>query len=267
MYKIGQFSIITGLTVKALRYYHKESLLIPKEVDSETSYRLYDSNQIIQARKIKILRDCGFSLKEIKDVFIHSKDIEDLPYYIEEKLASIIKEIKKINGIKKNLLDETKEMRGKVMSEYQVIEKTTKEQLVISLNYIGKYSDCGNYMSKLYKNAKQHSYGKPLNLYYDAEYKEEASIEVCVPVKKEIIVKNGIVFKKLPEVKGIATIHIGPYDKVGNAYQALHDYAALKGLELDLPARETYIKGPGMLFMGNSNKYRTELFIPIKTNK
>ena len=64
MYKIGEFSMITGLTVKSLRYYHEESLLIPSEIDLETSYRLYDSAQIIQARKIKILRDCGFSIKD-----------------------------------------------------------------------------------------------------------------------------------------------------------------------------------------------------------
>lgn len=265
MYKIGQFSMITGLTVKALRYYHKESLLIPSTVDSETSYRLYDKSQVIQARKIKILRDCGFSLKEIKDIFNHSSDLDDLPFYIEEKLTSLIKETKKVSQIKKNLLDETKEMRGNIMSKYEVYEKTTEEQLVISTKYVGKYEDCGIYMGKLYKLAKQHSCKVPINLYWDAEHKIDASIEVCVPVKKEIAVKEDIIIQTLPETFGIATIHVGPYGEIGNAYQALHDYANSKGLELVLPSRETYLKGPGMFFMGNPNKYRTELFIPVKT--
>ena len=264
MYKIGQFSIITGLTVKALRYYHKESLLIPCDIDEKTSYRLYDTSQIVQARKIKILRDCGFSLKEIKDIFNHSSDLDDLPFYIEEKLNSLIKETKKVSLIKKNLLNETKEIRGGIMSKYEVNEKTTEEQLVISTKYIGKYEDCGIYIGKLYKHAKQHSCKVPINLYWDAEHKTDASIEVCVPVKKEINVKEDIKMQKLPKSFGIATIHIGPYGEIGNAYQALHDYANSKGFELVLPSRETYLKGPGMFFMGNPNKYITELFIPVK---
>jgi len=186
MYKIGEFSMITGLTVKSLRYYHKESLLIPSEIDLETSYRLYDSAQIIQARKIKILRDCGFSIKEIKEIFNHSTDIDDLPYYIEEKINTLIKETKKVNTIKKSLIKETIEMRENIMKNYEVYEKTTDEQLVLSVTYVGKYEDCGNYMGALYKLAKQHSYKEPLNLYHEAEYKTDATVEVCLPVKKEI---------------------------------------------------------------------------------
>ncbi len=250
--------------MKALWYYHKESLLIPCNVDKETSYRLYDTSQIIQARKIKILRECGFSVKEIKDVFNNSSEIDDLPFYIEEKLTSLIKETKKVSLIKKSLLDETKEMRGNIMSKYEVYEKTTEEQLVISTKYIGKYEVCGIYMGELYKLAKQHSCKEPINLYWDAEHKIDASVEVCVPIKKEINVKDDIKIKKLPKTFGIATIHIGQYGEIGNAYQALHDYANSKGFELVLPSRETYLKGPGMFFIGNPNKYRTELFIPVK---
>ena len=33
MYKIGVFSQMTGLTVKALRYYHEQEMLIPIEID------------------------------------------------------------------------------------------------------------------------------------------------------------------------------------------------------------------------------------------
>lgn len=265
MYKIGEFSIITGITVKALRHYHKESLLIPSSVDSQTGYRIYETDQVMQARQVKILRDCDFSLKEIKEIFDHSQGLDDLPYYIDEKLSSIFKEAKKVNKIKKSLLEETKDLKGEIMSEYEVYEKTTDKQLVISAKYKGKYEDCGIYIGKLYKLAKQHSCGSPMNLYYDAEFKEKASIEVCVPVKKEIKVKDDIELKTLEASKGIATIHIGPYGKIGNAYQALHDYAKKNNLELTLPSREVYLKGPGMFFMGNINKYRTELFIPIKT--
>ena len=55
----------------------------------------------------------------------------------------------------------------------------------------------------------------------------------------------------------------GPYDEVGPTYQALISYAKEHGLEIKAPCREIYIKGPGMIFKGNPQKYVTEVQIPI----
>ena len=41
MFSIGEFSIISRLSVKALRYYHDEGILIPDYIDDETGYRYY----------------------------------------------------------------------------------------------------------------------------------------------------------------------------------------------------------------------------------
>lgn len=39
MLKIGEFSKLSQMTVKALRFYEKEGLLIPASVDEWTGYR------------------------------------------------------------------------------------------------------------------------------------------------------------------------------------------------------------------------------------
>jgi effector-binding domain-containing protein len=152
----------------------------------------------------------------------------------------------------------------KQMNEYEVIEKTLDPVQVISLRYKGVYSDCGQYMGQLYKQAKSGAKDVPFNLYYDRDYQEEADIEVCVPVKKEIVVTGDVKCYLLPEKKGISVIHVGPYDTLGDAYQALADYASEKGLETKIPGREIYRKGPGMLFLGNTNKYVTEIFLELE---
>ncbi|MDD2218026.1 MAG: MerR family transcriptional regulator [Eubacteriales bacterium] len=56
MLKIGEFSKLSMLTVKALRFYEKEGLLVPKQVDEWTGYRYYDTNQLESAATIKALR-------------------------------------------------------------------------------------------------------------------------------------------------------------------------------------------------------------------
>ena len=39
MLKIGEFSKLSYLTIKALRFYEKDGLLIPQKVDQKTGYR------------------------------------------------------------------------------------------------------------------------------------------------------------------------------------------------------------------------------------
>ena len=52
MYKIGDFSKMSKTTIKALRYYEKEGLLKPAFIDQDTSYRYYESSQLVDISKI-----------------------------------------------------------------------------------------------------------------------------------------------------------------------------------------------------------------------
>ena len=68
MLKIGDFSKLSQLTVKTLRFYEKEGLLLPEEVASDTGYRYYASTQLLVAAHIKSLRQLGLSLDEVKRI-------------------------------------------------------------------------------------------------------------------------------------------------------------------------------------------------------
>ncbi len=56
MLKIGEFSKLSHLTVKALRFYEKKGLLIPVFIDPWTGYRFYETRQLEKAAKIKACR-------------------------------------------------------------------------------------------------------------------------------------------------------------------------------------------------------------------
>ena len=68
MYKIGDFSSMSKTTIKTLRYYEKEGLLMPVYIEQNTGYRYYESSQLIDISKIISLRQIGLSIKEIKKV-------------------------------------------------------------------------------------------------------------------------------------------------------------------------------------------------------
>ena len=65
MLKIGEFSKLSHLTVKALRFYEKEKLLIPASIDEWNGYRFYETRQLEDAAKIKAYRQLGLSIDEI----------------------------------------------------------------------------------------------------------------------------------------------------------------------------------------------------------
>ena len=67
MYRIGEFSKITGLPITTIRYYNDEGLLIPEEVDTFSNYRYYSDKNVKEAEVINMLKSVDFSLDEIKD--------------------------------------------------------------------------------------------------------------------------------------------------------------------------------------------------------
>jgi effector-binding domain-containing protein len=59
-------------------------------------------------------------------------------------------------------------------------------------------------------------------------------------------------------------IHEGGYDTIGVTYQKATDAVVGAGKILQVPSREVYLKGPGMIFRGNPASYRTEVQLVVE---
>jgi DNA-binding transcriptional MerR regulator len=66
--QIGQFSILTRLTVRALRLYDKLGILVPAHVDPDSGYRYYTPEQAEAGHRISALRDIDLPLDEVRFV-------------------------------------------------------------------------------------------------------------------------------------------------------------------------------------------------------
>jgi len=264
MYKISDFSKITNITVKALRYYDEEGILTPSHRGEENSYRFYDENDFKRAQLIQMLRNLDFSISEIKDIMSGCDKSEDLSYYLEEKKNMIESNIKKEKELIKNinLYIKPGNMEDKGMN-YEIEVREIAPITVASIRYKGKYRDVGKYIGKIYKAVKNKGAGAPFNCYYDSEFKEDADIEICVPTT-ELIRNSNVSAKKLSGIKAVCTTHKGSYDNLNLAYKSLLDYADKNGIRLLTPSREIYVKGPGMIFKGNPSNYITEIIIPFE---
>ncbi|MBX7448936.1 MerR family transcriptional regulator [Mycolicibacterium sp. 3033] len=63
---IGDFSLMTSLSRKALRHYHDLGILEPAHIDPHTGYRFYDTGQVDHAHIIRRFRSLGMSIPDIK---------------------------------------------------------------------------------------------------------------------------------------------------------------------------------------------------------
>lgn len=75
MFRIGEFSKLTQVSIRMLRYYDEIGLLKPAKVDWFTGYRMYSAEQIPVLQKIILLRDTKFSTAEIRDIIISDKEL------------------------------------------------------------------------------------------------------------------------------------------------------------------------------------------------
>lgn len=68
---IGDFALLTGLSVPRLRRYHEMGLLVPSRVDEATGYRSYSPAQAAAGRAIARLREVELPLDELTRAFDH----------------------------------------------------------------------------------------------------------------------------------------------------------------------------------------------------
>ncbi|BBM17815.1 transcriptional regulator [Enterococcus avium] len=64
---IGKLSKLTGIHVKALRYYDRIGILIPAYINPENSYRYYTREHIYLVDMIKLCAEINIPLKDIKE--------------------------------------------------------------------------------------------------------------------------------------------------------------------------------------------------------
>ncbi len=216
-YQIGEFSLATRLSVKTLRFYHEEDLLEPSYVDPDTGYRTYNDECLRRAASIRRLRELDFGLKEIR----------------EHRLAEL-------------LAGGPAEHPSAARREIQ--ERSLEDQLIAGLRSTGRYEQIGENLGRLFRSCGRLADGKPFTLYWDGEYKEEeADIEVCVPVRR-VVRGPRLASRILAGGRALYLLYQGPYERIGEAYRRLYEEAGRAGIRLQVPAREVYLRGPGLIF-------------------
>ena len=263
MLKIGEFSKLSLTTVKALRFYEKEGLLLPASVDEWTGYRFYETAQLETAAKIKSYRQLGLSIEEIRSIFSG----EDAGRILSERAASLRK-LKADTERQLSVIEFI--LEGKEM-KYQVTVKEIPEMTVYSAETVlENTSDKMQWIPSvgaecLALNPDMKCTEPPYEFceYLDEEFREtQAHIrhnEAVTAFGKE---NKHIRFRTLPAAKVLSIYHKGAYDNIGEAYAYIMEYAEKNGYEVAGLARESYIDG--IWNKESVSDWLTEVQLPVK---
>ena len=143
MFSIGEFSKATGLSIKTLRFYHEEGLLVPTSIDDATGYRYYDGSLVELARTIAFLKSLEFSLAEIREILGSERDDAALIAALERQRKVIDQRIRKLRQVAKSLDQFLQEQReGKKLmttAEFQCEEKTLPPMKIAAVRMHAPY--------------------------------------------------------------------------------------------------------------------------------
>lgn len=110
MLRIGEFSVLSQISVYMLRHYNEIGLLIPEHIDKFTGYRYYSESQLPIANKIQALKNMGLSLSLIKEILTKYTSNDELKKYLElhaseqrKKIADMQRQLNLIETTIENL--------------------------------------------------------------------------------------------------------------------------------------------------------------------
>lgn len=125
LYKIGEFSKLTNVPIKTLRYYDEINLFKPQEIDLFSGYRYYSKEQIDDLAVILNLKDVGFSLDEIKKYKNNYSD--ELMQKKKKKLIleqeNLENKIKKLDYLRSKIKNNRIIINGPVGEEIKRLER------------------------------------------------------------------------------------------------------------------------------------------------
>ncbi len=272
MFRIGDFSKLSLVSVKALRYYDELGLLKPERVDEFTGYRYYSASQLTRLNRILAMKDMGLSLEQIALLLDREPTPDQIRGMLRLKQVELHQQLvegqARLTRIEAWLQAFEQEA---TMPTYDVILKKVAPLKVAeargiapSMQQIGPtldslFDEVGAYVGQHGATAIDPS----ITLYYDAEMREhDVNVGACMPFEGSLNDGEQVKVHELPAVETMASvIHHGSFSTLGQAYNAVLKWIEANNYSISGPNRELkleYERG------GDQSKYVTEVQFPVE---
>ena len=248
MIRIGDFSKLSRVSVKTLRYYDEMGLLKPVSVDRFTGYRLYEFSQLAVLHRILALKELGFTLEEIGRLLDDGLSVEQMRGMLKlretEARQKVREEAERLARVEAWLSQIEQENE---MSKYDVVIKSVEAIKIASVRDVvptppeqgGLWGELEGYLAM----QRVRPNGACFTLYHDEDYQErDWALEVCEPITDELTESRRVKVRSLPDATVACTIHNGPFTTLNEAYAAIGKWIEANGYRICGPGREIYLR-------------------------
>ncbi|WP_411675828.1 MerR family transcriptional regulator [Caproicibacter sp.] len=261
MFTIGEFSKLSHISARMLRHYDAIGLLRPAHVNEQNGYRYYDAAQLPVLLQIETLKDYGFSLSEISELLALSR--EALAKKIHAKRLQAYDELHKLRKTLRRMEDDIINMEGNrmVQEKYHVIVMDTPAQRVFGLRKTISIAEVHDLFQELLREAGRRGLkraGATQLMYHGKEFSYDSmDAEAQVQVSGD-----GPDVQEIPGQLCVATTHVGPYETVKYAYDAICDWmAGHPEYQISGPVIERYLKDEHSV--SDPDEYETGILFPV----
>ena len=271
MIRIGDFSKLSRVSIKALRLYDEMGLLKPVEVDRFTGYRYYEFDQLPRLYRILAFKDLGFSLEEIGRLLQEEIPVEQMRGMLKMRQAEIRRRVEEESERLQRVDIWLRQIEQEAsMFKYDIVIKKIEPRMVASVRGVVPtppdqrllWDKLMDYLRE--KNAKM--IGPPLAIYHDPEFKDrDWDIEVVMPLSEKIAPGQSVQVYELPEVEKMAcVVHTGPFATIMEAYNALARWIDQNGYQIVGPGRELNLRLPEKLGDQHDPNTVNEIQFPVE---
>ena len=253
MLKIGEFSRLTRVPAKTLRYYDDIDLFKPAQYDADTGYRYYSVEQLPRLHRIVALKGLGMSLDQIKTLLVDDLSVEEIRGMLKMKRAELMdrleEEMMRLMFLEAYLRQLENEDG---LATYDVILKPVEPVKVASvrgimprLEQIGEV--VGDYLTALHEHLDAHQVrpaGAHFHIYHDEELMEaNIDIEIAYPIESDVPNGDRVCVRTVEPVAQMAcAVHHGPFVNMLRANIAIMRWIVANGYHVAGPYREVFLQ-------------------------
>lgn len=270
MLKIGDFSKLSRISIRMLRHYDEIGLLEPRSTDRMTGYRYYSEDQLPMACRITSLKEMGFGLAVIGEIFKKYDDPGELAKFLEIKQSEVLAEMKETSRRMRLLESAIERLRKDETSmNYNVILKTIPERTVASVRMVlPAYNQEGMLWNYLMTETADQNFQFAENclslaIFHDEGFQDsEIDVEIQASVKGTYKDTEHVKFKTVPPVEIASSIYKGSYDQITEVNHAVANWVNDNGYEFNGAMFCIYHVSPAQT--QNPEELVTEVCYPVK---
>ncbi|UFU01693.1 MerR family transcriptional regulator [Ruania suaedae] len=250
---IGEFSRVTHLSIRTLRRYHDQGLLVPAEVDPWSGYRCYSTAQVGPALTIRRLRELDLPLADIRRFTGDGRgtgEDEDGQPAARQVVVTHLRRLEDRLGRTQRAVEALRELLDPE-AEREVTIETLPAQRVLAVSVdVPPGSDLSWYdeaMRDLDDAAGTRPVQPPGGRYAHHLFSEgHGSATVYLPSHTRLSDGAPPTVREvhLPERTAAVATHTGPHDDIDLTYGAVGAFAARRDLARQDLVEEIYLVGP-----------------------